>query len=577
MKYKIILFFVFFYVGISVFSQNQKPEKQIWLVDSVGKLYINKNLPVYLWLSTSPDENSKKYKLEGIKDDKYTNPMYFDTEGKNTVHSPWAVDKETKKVKMPKEQITFEVWADGLAPSTKSKLFGAKKYVKSGTTYYSKNLKLTLTPFDAVSGIKEILLSINSAAYTNYNGDTDIDKEGNTTIKYYSTDELGNVEGSHSKSFVVDITPPEITQTITGPKKGNVLGPKTKFVISSSDNLSGVKYLYYAIDGVKKLYTTPIPLKNLLKGSHKLSIYAVDYVGNSNIENKRIMNFDFDNASPELIADVIGDQYKGKYLYVSERSKIKLTATDETGTNEVTYGIDAAANNKYSDPFLLNKKRGLQNVNFKAVDNVDNISVVHKKTVFLDNKKPLTGITYKRPQFFNRDTLFINSKTNVQLFASDKDAGIKITEYSVGDNTNFQAYNGEFKLGKDGSVKIFFKSTDNVNNTERIKESECCVDNTSPEIYVKYSINPIGKETKDGKTYDAYPQYTKIYIAATDKWCGTETIYYSINGSAKALYTSAQAFQQKKLINKKGVYTITVTAVDKLGNTGELTESFIKY
>ncbi|OQY03987.1 MAG: hypothetical protein B6I20_03880 [Bacteroidetes bacterium 4572_117] len=562
------------YVVTNVFSQNQGTEEKVWIVDDDGKMYINKDLPVYLWLSTSPDESSKKYRLKSHKTDKFTNPMYFDTEGHNTVHSPFAVDNKTKKIKMPREDVVFDLWSDGLAPVTSSKLFDAPKYIKSGTIYYGKNLKLNLKSTDAVSGIKEILLSVNAAAYTAYKSNTDLNKEGNTSIKYYATDRVGNVEGSHSKSFVVDITAPIITKTITGPQKGNIYGQKTKIVLASTDNLSGVKKQYYLIDGKRSVYSAPIPVRLVKKGNHKFNYYSVDNVENDNKDDGRAMDFTYDDVAPTVTAEVVGDQHKSNYLFVSERSKIKLAATDETGVKEITYGIDTKATNVYSDQFFLKKQQGIQNISYKAEDEVDNVSRVHGKQIFLDNKTPVTGITYKTPQFFNNGTLFINGNTNIKLYSKDIHSGVKVIEYAIDNNSSFQTYTSEIKIPDEGEHKIYFKSTDNVNNVEVIKESDCFVDVSSPEIFIKYSIEPIGKETKDGKSHDVFPKHTKVYFAATDKWCGTEKIYYSVNGSKKALYVSTQAFQQRNLIAKKGFYTVVITAVDKLGNSGEKTETF---
>ncbi|MEA2041287.1 MAG: hypothetical protein U9N85_01880 [Bacteroidota bacterium] len=581
MKAKLTFLSLLILIASIANSQTVNEEEPICYTDTNKKFFINKNLPLYIWVSVSPDEGSKKYRLYSEKSAKYSNPMYLDTEGRNTLNSPWAIDPETKKYKYPKEEITFELYNDGVSPSTKLYLTGAPKYIKSGTLYYGKDLKLKLKSSDAVSGVKQTLLSVNGAAYTEYTSTVAMDKEGNTALKYYSSDKVGNIEGSHSKNFVVDISAPEMEYSVEGPGKGNIYGPKAKVVLKSTDELSGVKAQYYEIDGVKRLYSYPIPASYFKSdGAHKILVYSVDNVNNSNKDKNSKsdefnLDLEYDKTDPEVSAEVVGDQYKGKYLYVSERSKIKLTAEDKSGVKEITYGISSKTDNTYSQPFLLNEDAGIQKVYYKAEDDVDNVSYIHSKVVYYDNKKPISWISYSTPKFFNRDTLFINSETDVELYSKDSYSGTKITEYSVDDKSSFNKYEGKFKISNDGFHTIYFKTTDNVNNVEDVKESECLVDNTAPEIYVNFSINSIRKETKDGKTLNVYPKYTKVYIAATDKWSGTSRIYYSVNGSRNARYTSAQAFQNRHLIDKEGEYSLKITANDKLGNTKKYTENFI--
>ena len=540
-------------------------------------IFINKDLPVYIWISTSPNENSKKIRLKSQQSKKYTNPMYFDTEGMNTFHSPWAVDTVTKKYASPQKDIIFEVMVDGLAPKTYSTLSGAPKYISSGKTYYGKGLQLALKSSDAVSGVKQILYSINGAAYAQYNGLLSIDNEGSIALKYYSTDIVGNVEGSNNKNFIVDITPPVIKYEVTGSKVNETYGPDAKIVVSSTDNLSGVANQYYEIDGVKRVYSYPIPASYFKSnGDHSIKIYSVDNVKNSNKDGSDGINLNikYDSKAPDVNITIEGDQFKGKYLFVSERTKVKLSANDVTGVKEITYGINKTSSNIYSEPFLLNNQKGIQKIYFKAKDVVNNLSDVHTKTVYLDNVKPVSGINYLTPKFFNRDTLFINSKTQIQLYSNDNNSGVKITEYSIDNETDFKAYTGKFKIPSDGFHTIYFKSTDNVNNVETIKKSTCLVDNTAPKIYVNFSIQPIDSKVEGGNTYDVYPKYTKIYIAATDKYSGTNYIYYTVNGKYKAQYTSAQAFQNRHLIDKSGKYTVEITATDKLGNEDKFSKTF---
>ena len=130
-----------------------------------GKLYINKSLPLYLRISTSPSENAPSYLLKSEVTTKYSNPMYLDTEGKNTFRSPSAVDTTTKAIVEPKEDIVYEVYADSKAPRTHLKFENSKKskMEKDDKTFVNGDLVIDLVSNDEMSGVEQVLYSINGA------------------------------------------------------------------------------------------------------------------------------------------------------------------------------------------------------------------------------------------------------------------------------------------------------------------------------------------------------------------------------------------------------------------------------
>jgi hypothetical protein len=90
-------------------------------------------------------------------------------------------------------------------------------------------------------------------------------------------------------------------------------------------------------------------------------------------------------------------------------------------------------------------------------------------------------------------------------------------------------------------------------------------------IYINLSIKPIGTKKKDGKDYEVYPNYTRLYAGATDKKSGTAQIQYSINGSPFRDYSSPYTLDvsELSLFKTKKFYTVVVKAKDKLGNESE--------
>jgi len=295
-----------------------------------------------------------------------------------------------------------------------------------------------------------------------------------------------------------------------------------------------------------------------------LHYYAIDNVKNE--ATKSTFKFYLDKIAPEVNHTVVGDQYKGRYLYVSSRTKINLKATDnKAGVKNIYYRTDGKERFNFSSDFSVPDDLGVHTFKYDANDNVENLSQNHYLTVFVDNVAPSTGIVYGNPQFFHRDTLFINKNTQIKLTPRDAHSGIKSTSYTV-DGGSMKDY-AEFNIANEGFHTVTFKSIDRVNNEESVKESEVFVDNTAPEIFVNFSIKPIGN--KSG--LNVYPEYVRMYVGATDKHVGTAQILYALDDGALVEYSSPRTLDLSEVsrLRKNKKYAVKVVAKDKLGNESE--------
>jgi hypothetical protein len=177
-------------------------------VDENRQLFINEQLPVYLWLSISPEESAPAYLLTSDSSKSYSNPMYFDTEGINTIHSAWAVDTVSKKTVYPQIDVVYAVYSDGRPPLTKIKLTGKNRFTKEGIMYFRDKVGIELSAIDAVSGISSSFYSINGKPYKVYSGGLSVTDAGTYSIGYYSIDKVGNTESVKEKKFVLEIRHP---------------------------------------------------------------------------------------------------------------------------------------------------------------------------------------------------------------------------------------------------------------------------------------------------------------------------------------------------------------------------------
>lgn len=164
-----------------------------------GNLYFNKNLPIYFWLSTSADDNSKDILMQSQSTKKYANPMYFDTDGYNTLQTNSATDDKGENIK----HITFKIYSDANPPEVNSKFLGTRKYI-NGKFIYKKGLKIALLADDSNSGVAKIFYSINSNEYFEYKSKIIFETPGLFEFKYYAVDNTGNNSKIHTFHFSIE-------------------------------------------------------------------------------------------------------------------------------------------------------------------------------------------------------------------------------------------------------------------------------------------------------------------------------------------------------------------------------------
>lgn len=552
-------------------------------VSPEGKVYIQKSLPVYLRISTSPDEDAPSYLLKSEETSEYSNPMYFDTEGWNTIRSPWAVDTANQKPAYPQQDVIFEVYADSRAPESEVLLPEADYRDPQGVLYYDQKVELTLEGRDGLSGLEDIYYSINKASYKEYGDPVVLEDQEKYHLQYYAIDHVRNVEEPHAVDFVIDQTAPATTYSLEGTNQDNILGQDASVKLSSKDTLSGIKEIRYSINGKEeKVYEGPISVRQFEEQKNELVYYAVDRVGN--VEDRQSLtssvkkeqqgdngngsfSFYIDRQAPEVNLKVDGDRYKDEHTYVSERSRIKLIAKDDkSGVKEITYSINnSSLSNTYSEPFVL-EKDGLQYVNFAAEDQVNNHSGRKTKTIFKDGVLPDSRLSYQGKHYRNRDTVFVRKSTQIRLEGSDQGCGLKHILYKT-DEKEQKVYKRPVQIKEPGFHKFAFQAVDQVNNHQDEQLARVFVDEKAPEIYFHFSVKSIGTKTIRGDQYTIYPSNSRLYIAATDMACGTDELKYRINGEAWQTEIPLPDLEP-------GNYQVDIQANDYLGNEASTSVQF---
>ncbi|MBN2486472.1 MAG: chitobiase/beta-hexosaminidase C-terminal domain-containing protein [Bacteroidales bacterium] len=563
------------YLAIALFlvpfllTAQQKPafEKKIY-VSSEGKIYVNKDLPVYLWLSTSPDETSNKYRLKSEVTAKYSNPMYFDTEGYNTFRSPSAVDPETRKTILPQQDVVFEVYADSKSPETTISFGESVPLKQNNKIYIKQNTQLSISANDAMSGVESVYYSIDGSEYNKYNQPVTFSQEKEYNIKFFSVDNTGNDENIHEIILVYDMSSPVTTRTVSGDVHENVLSARSKIELKAEDKGIGVSKIMYKLNENKEsTYQYPVNAANLAQGEHTLTYYAIDKTGNH--ESPQTYTFYVDKTPPTIIEEVIAKTFfaNGKE-YASGKAQLKLTAFDnKAGIKEIRYRINNGEYQLYEKPVFLSGTSGNLQIESFATDNVNNKSIAqaaNQKTAvpFIDLSGPSLKYSFNGPVFNTRDTIFISNKTTISLKATDPDAGISRIEYRIDDKETL-IYEKPFNINEEGVHTIHYTGYDNVENSSSDKFF-VKVDNTGPAIRYDFSIAPIGRQG----SANVYPKYVVLFLSGTDSQTGLNNMKYSLGNASPALYSvPVTGFST-------GDKTIKVVATDKLGNSTDETIQF---
>jgi hypothetical protein len=191
-KLQIIVLFLSFFSFINAQNSNFH-----WF-EKNGKIYYNKNLPVYFWISTTPNDNSGDVLMTSQRSKRFVNPMYFDTEGYNTFQTDYASDSTLRR----DNHAVFKVYADSYPPDVYASFKGIRSYI-GGKFIYKKGLRILLYAKDYISGTEKILYSMNKSDFVEYSQPIVFTNRGKFVFRFYAIDNTGNKSRVHTYRFSV--------------------------------------------------------------------------------------------------------------------------------------------------------------------------------------------------------------------------------------------------------------------------------------------------------------------------------------------------------------------------------------
>jgi hypothetical protein len=166
---------------------------------------------------------------------------------------------------------------DTIAPSTTSDVVAS--YSNTATIH------LTATDNPGGSGVASTFYQVDGGAVHTGSAIT-VSTYNMHTLKYWSVDVAGNVEVSHTDSFMINDT---IAPTTTPGSTASYVGIAS-FGLTAADNPggSGVANTYYSLDGVVYVAGNTVTVTQL--GMHTVFFYSVDKAGNSETPRAVIFN-----------------------------------------------------------------------------------------------------------------------------------------------------------------------------------------------------------------------------------------------------------------------------------------------
>ncbi|MBN1998977.1 hypothetical protein JW935_15570 [candidate division KSB1 bacterium] len=526
---------------------------------SDGRLFVAQSLPLFLQLSTSPDEAGQ------LLADGGTQPVkLFLSEGKNIVQISGAI------LKFPdgsNKNATIDLWADGTPPVINVLFEKAAKYNSETLAYYGSGLLFNLESSDTLSGVQGTFISVNEGEFKSFsNTDLNLTRNGHFMLRFYAADNVGNVTKVEETAFTVDVTAPSTLRRITGDHKQNILSPQALVQLVSTDSLSGVKEIFYTLDDEKEqIYQEELAVQELSDGEHILSYYTVDNVANQ--EEKQVWPFYLDKTPPDLEYRIAGDVYNDETTtFVSGTSSIHITGTDRgAGLAEIYYNIDTSEQQLYHQPIDLTRQTGLKQIYYSGRDSVGNQSVTMNRKIYVDQTPPESMHDLTGSVLSLGDTILINNATRIVLGAIDMESGVREIRYSLNDKAEI-AYQESFSLNDEGLYRFKYLAIDRVNNIEPEHSVFLRVDNSPrrPVTSVPPSTHPKlwqERESTDLVGSTELPFYLRI---ATGPEETAESFMIDLNTvvtkDTKPLYFDNQGRNQMtmRLLGKEAKFLIPI-------------------
>jgi hypothetical protein len=310
--------------------------------------------------------------------------------------------------------------------------------------------------------------------------------------------------------------------------------------LSATDNETGVANTFYSLNDGEYTAGTSVTVDN--EGVNKVSFYSVDKVGNT--EAVQAIEVKIDRTAPVTVSEAPA-------LWVKEAA-VQLIATDaHSGVSKTYYSINGS-DYQEGTAFTIDTE-GVNEVSFYSVDQEGNKEAAHAIEVKIDRTAPETHSD--APADWSKEDVA------VKLTATDTQSGIAQTFYSI-DGSAF-VEGSSFTVSDEGVHKVAFYSVDMAGNIEAAKTAVVKIDKTAPVVTMN-----LKEEYQAGTTLQlAYSAVDTLSEIVDNKITVTRP-----NGATEEVEQNSGI-----ILDKPGVYTVTVTVTNAAGLSTTLKKQFVVY
>ncbi|MGQ9583540.1 MAG: OmpL47-type beta-barrel domain-containing protein [Thermoplasmatota archaeon] len=304
------------------------------------------------------------YSLDGGEEESYESPLGPFSPGPHNL-TYWSVDKAGNEG----TRGLLRVFVDSAPPRT-SAAFEGPNWTKGAAVYITTATQIVLRALDEGSGVALTEYALGMGDYERYEGPIVLTRAGMHSLRYRSTDNLGQQEEERLLNMVVDLAPPSTTATAPSEPRG----VDTTIMLRASDQESGVAGTYYRVvrnDQELRPWTNgtearvEAPPDHSGDGSYTIEFYSIDNVGNR--EETRSVSVTIDTL---CLLEL--DLKSGAKL---SRQTLMLTGRSEPGSRVTINGKSAPVAPNGSFSMELKLSEGINRVNVTATDPAGNVAM----------------------------------------------------------------------------------------------------------------------------------------------------------------------------------------------------------
>jgi photosystem II stability/assembly factor-like uncharacterized protein len=393
------------------------------------------------------------YTVNGGSRQTYLVPFTISGDGAHPV-TYWSVDNGGNTEAAHNGYVNI----DSGAPATLATGLQADR----STGWRSTAQQVTLTPSDALSGVKATYYTIDDGGQQTYSAPFSVGSNGSHHLTYWSVDNAGNIESIRDGYVNIDGNAPATVATgLQSDASTGWRNTAQQVTLTPSDALSGIAATYYRIDGgTRQTYSAPFSVAGQ---SHTVTYWSIDTAGNTEGAQTGFVNID---TTPPTVQD------SADSLWHNHATTVHINANDAGGSGVAATFYRQQGSSTWlpatASAFVVpappdGSGDGSHAYQYEAVDGAGNSSVAGACTVWIDTTAPTSAATGLQA---NNHSGWRTSPQIVSLTHTDgSGSGVATTYYSL-DGAPQQAYSTAFTVSTVGQHAVTYWSVDSAGNTE---------------------------------------------------------------------------------------------------------------